>query len=160
EGRLGHLLPRHPSLRAPDGPRAVFGRELPGGRDRPDRERHAGAQPHGGERAAGRDPAPQENDASGPQPEIRRGDRGDRRDRQAGHVTTIDDSELAKKLLERGLLSADEYHEAESLRKSSGKPLQQILVESSMLSPVQLADAVAALQKRVRFCPECKGPVY
>ncbi|MBI3858323.1 MAG: serine/threonine protein kinase, partial [Planctomycetes bacterium] len=72
----------------------------------------------------------------------------------------IDDAALAKMLLERGLLAADEYHEAESLRKSTGKPLQEILVEKSMLSPVQLADAVAAFQKRVRFCPECKGPVY
>jgi serine/threonine protein kinase len=75
-------------------------------------------------------------------------------------VTKIDDEALAKMLLERGLLAADEYHQAESLRKASGRPLQDILVEKSMLSPVQLADAVAAFQKRVRFCPECKGPVY
>jgi len=75
-------------------------------------------------------------------------------------VTKIDDQALAKMLLERGLLAADEYHEAESLRQSTGKPLQEILVEKSMLSAVQLADAIAAFQKRVRFCPECKGPVY
>ena len=75
-------------------------------------------------------------------------------------MTNIDDEALAKLLLERGLLAADEYHEAESLRKSTGRRLQEILVEKSMLSPVQLADAVAAFQKRVRFCPECKGPVY
>jgi serine/threonine protein kinase len=75
-------------------------------------------------------------------------------------VTTIDDAALAKLLLERGLLAADEYHEAEALRSSTGKPLQEILVEKSMLSPAQLADALAAFQKRIRFCPECKGPVY
>ena len=75
-------------------------------------------------------------------------------------MTTIDDAALAKLLLERGLLAADEYHEAEALRSSTGKPLQEILVEKSMLSPAQLADALAAFQKRIRFCPECKGPVY
>jgi serine/threonine protein kinase len=75
-------------------------------------------------------------------------------------VTKIDDAALAKMLLERGLLAADEFHEAEALRSSTGKPLQEILVEKSMLSPAQLADALAAFNKRVRFCPECKGPVY
>ncbi len=75
-------------------------------------------------------------------------------------MSQIDDDALAKMLLERGLLAPEEFHEAQELRKASGKPLQQILVETSMLNPVQLQDAVAALQKRVRFCPECKGPVY
>ena len=75
-------------------------------------------------------------------------------------MTKIDDAALAKLLLERGLLAADEYHEAEALRTSTGKPLQEILVEKSMLSPAQLADALAAFQKKIRFCPECKGPVY
>lgn len=75
-------------------------------------------------------------------------------------MTKTDDDALGKMLLERGLLAPEEYHEAEALRKSTGKPLSEILVEKSMLSPVQLADAVAAFQKRVRFCPECKGPVY
>jgi serine/threonine protein kinase len=75
-------------------------------------------------------------------------------------MTKIDDDALGKMLLERGLLAADEFHEAESLRKSTGKPLGEILVEKAMLSSVQLADALAAFQKRVRFCPECKGPVY
>ena len=72
----------------------------------------------------------------------------------------IEDDVLGKMLLERGLLAPDEYHEAESLRQSTGKPLSEILVEQSMLSQVQLQDAVASMQKRVRFCPECKGPVY
>lgn len=75
-------------------------------------------------------------------------------------MTKIDDAALGRLLLERGLIAPDEFHEAETLRKSSGKPLSEILVEKSMLSPVQLQDALAALQKRVRFCPECKGPVY
>jgi serine/threonine protein kinase len=72
----------------------------------------------------------------------------------------IEDDALGKLLLERGLIAPDEYHEAESARKATGKPLSEILVEKSMLSPVQLQDAMASLQKRVRFCPECKGPVY
>jgi len=72
----------------------------------------------------------------------------------------IDDDALGRMLLERGLLAPDEFQEAEAIRKSSGKPLSEILVQKSMLSPVQLQDAVASFQKRVRFCPECKGPVY
>jgi serine/threonine protein kinase len=75
-------------------------------------------------------------------------------------MTKIDDDALGRMLLERGLLAPDEFQEAEALRKSSGKPLSDILVQKSMLSPVQLQDAVASFQKRVRFCPECKGPVY
>jgi len=72
----------------------------------------------------------------------------------------IDDDVLGKLLLERGLIAPDEYHEAESARKATGKPLSEILVEKSMLSQMQLQDAMASMQKRVRFCPECKGPVY
>src|SRR5258706_1552299 len=72
----------------------------------------------------------------------------------------IEDDPLGKLLLERGLIAPDEYHEAEEARKATGKPLAEILVEKSMLSSVQLQDAMAAFQKRVRFCPECKGPVY
>ena len=72
-------------------------------------------------------------------------------------MSALDDDALAKMLLERGLLAADEFHEAQELRKSTGKPLQQILLETSMLNPVQLQDAIASFQKRVRFCPECKG---
>jgi hypothetical protein len=75
-------------------------------------------------------------------------------------MSKLDDAALGKLLLERGLLAADEYQEAEEARKASGKPLAEILVEKAMLSPVQLQDALAAFQKRVRFCPECKGPVY
>jgi serine/threonine protein kinase len=75
-------------------------------------------------------------------------------------MTKIDDDALAKMLLERGLLLPEEYHEAQELRRSTGKPLADILVERSILNPVQLQDAMAAFQKRVRFCPECKGPVY
>jgi serine/threonine protein kinase len=72
----------------------------------------------------------------------------------------VDDEALAKMLLERGLLAPDEFQEAETVRKATGKPLSEILVEKSMLSAVQVQDAVASLQKRIRFCPECKGPVY
>jgi serine/threonine protein kinase len=75
-------------------------------------------------------------------------------------MSPIDDDALAKMLLERGLLAPEEFHEAQELRKTLGKPLPEILVEKSMLNPVQLQDAMAALQKRVRFCPECKGPVF
>ena len=35
----------------------------------------------------------------------------------------IEDDAMGKLLLERGLIAPDEYHEAESLRKSTGKPL-------------------------------------
>ncbi|HZE99081.1 MAG TPA: protein kinase [Planctomycetota bacterium] len=75
-------------------------------------------------------------------------------------MTKMDDDALGKLLLERGLLASDEYQEAMSAHRSTGKPLAEVLVEKSMLSPIQLQDALAAFQKRVRFCPECKGPVY
>src|SRR5258708_30448495 len=75
-------------------------------------------------------------------------------------MTKIEDDALGRLLLERGLIAPDEFHEAETLRKSTGKPLSEILVEKAMLSPVQLQDAMASFQKRIRFCPECKGPVY
>jgi serine/threonine protein kinase len=71
-----------------------------------------------------------------------------------------DDLELGKLLLERGLLAQDEFDEAEAARKVSGQPLAEILVQKSFLSPVQLKDAIAALQKRVRFCPKCSSPVF
>ncbi len=71
-----------------------------------------------------------------------------------------DDTVLGKMLLDRGLLSPDEFEEAERERRESGRPLQEILVQKSFLSPAQMQDAVAALEKRVRFCPECKIPVF
>ncbi len=71
-----------------------------------------------------------------------------------------DDLSLGKLLQERGLLSPEEYVEAEAGVRASGKPLAEVVVEMSLLSPVQLQDALAALHKRVRFCPECKTPVY
>jgi serine/threonine protein kinase len=71
----------------------------------------------------------------------------------------VDDEALGKLLLDRGLLAPDEYEEAEKERRASGKPLSEILVRKSFLGPVQVQDAVAALQKQVRFCPECKVPV-
>jgi serine/threonine protein kinase len=72
----------------------------------------------------------------------------------------MDDATLGKLLLEKGLLAQDEYEEAEKERSATGKPLSAVLVEKRFLSPVQLQDAVASLQKRVRFCPECRVPVY
>jgi serine/threonine protein kinase len=74
-------------------------------------------------------------------------------------VSEADDA-LGKMLLERGLLAPDEYEEAERERKASKRPLAEILVEKAFLSAPQVRDAQAALEKRVRFCPECKGPVY
>jgi serine/threonine protein kinase len=70
------------------------------------------------------------------------------------------DEALAKLLLERGLLAPDEHEEAERERKASKRPLAEILVAKAFLSAPQVRDAQAALEKRVRFCPECKGPVY
>ncbi len=70
------------------------------------------------------------------------------------------DDALGRMLLERGLLAPDEYEEAERERKESKRPLADILVEKSFLSAPQVRDAQAALEKRVRFCPECKVPVF
>ncbi len=72
----------------------------------------------------------------------------------------VDDAALGKALLERGLLSREEYEDAERARLSSGRPLADILVEKAYLTAVQVQDAAAALQKRVRFCQKCKSPVY
>lgn len=73
---------------------------------------------------------------------------------------TIDDAALGKALLERGLLSREEYEDAEHARAASGRSLAEILVEKAYLSAVQVRDAVAALQKRIRYCPKCSAPVY
>jgi serine/threonine protein kinase len=71
-----------------------------------------------------------------------------------------DDASLGKMLQERGLLSPEELAEADAAVTASGKALSDVLVEKSLLSPVQVQDAVAAFHKRVRFCPECKVPVF
>ena len=73
---------------------------------------------------------------------------------------SVDDASLGKMLQERGLLSPEEFAEAEAARLATGKPLAEVLVLKSLLSPVQVTDAIAALNKRVRFCPECKVPVH
>jgi serine/threonine protein kinase len=62
---------------------------------------------------------------------------------------------LARALLERGLLSLEEFEDARAVRNATGRPLMGILVEKAYLSPAQLQDAVAALQSRVRFCTRC-----
>jgi serine/threonine protein kinase len=72
----------------------------------------------------------------------------------------VDDAALGKALLDRGLLSREEYEDAERARQASGRPLADILVEKSYLGRVQVQDAVAALEKRIRFCAKCNAPVY
>jgi serine/threonine protein kinase len=66
-----------------------------------------------------------------------------------------DDTALGQTLLERGLLTRVEFEDAESARRSSGRPLIGILIEKSYLSAAQIRDAIAALQNRVRFCARC-----
>ncbi len=73
---------------------------------------------------------------------------------------TVDDAVLGKTLLERGLLSREEYEDAERARQATGRPLSEILVEKSYLSAVQVQHAVEFLQKRIRYCPKCSVPVY
>jgi hypothetical protein len=70
------------------------------------------------------------------------------------------DEGLAKLLRERGLLSPEEQTEADDAVKATGKSLADILVEKSILSAIQVQDALAALHHRVRFCVECRVPVY
>jgi serine/threonine protein kinase len=72
----------------------------------------------------------------------------------------VDDAALGKVLQDRGLLSREEYEDAERARQASGRPLADILVEKSYLGQVQVQDAVAALEKRIRFCAQCNAPVY
>ncbi len=72
----------------------------------------------------------------------------------------MDDQSLARMLLERGLLTAEEFEDAEIARRMTGRPLADILVEKTYLSPVQMKDALACVQKRVRFCARCNVPVY
>jgi serine/threonine protein kinase len=72
----------------------------------------------------------------------------------------VNDEGLAKLLRDRGLLSPEEEAEASEAVKTTGKPLGDVLVEKSILSPIQVQDALAALHHRVRFCTECRVPVY
>ncbi len=73
---------------------------------------------------------------------------------------SADDAAFGKFLLDRGLLAPDEYEEAERERRASGRPLAEILIARKFLNPVQVAGAAAAMNRRVRFCPGCRGPVY
>lgn len=73
---------------------------------------------------------------------------------------TPEEDALAKLLLERGLLSPDEHEEALRGVKETSKPLAEVLVAKSLLTAPQVKDALAALQKQVRYCPECKAPVF
>jgi serine/threonine protein kinase len=70
------------------------------------------------------------------------------------------DEPLGKLLLDRGALSPEEFQEAAAAVQAGGRPLAEVLVEKLFLSSVQVQDAIAMLQKRVRFCVECKVPVY
>lgn len=70
-----------------------------------------------------------------------------------------DDTSLGMTLLERGLLTRDEYEDADAARRTSGRPLIGILIEKSYLSAAQIRDALTALQNRVRFCPRCEQRV-
>lgn len=72
----------------------------------------------------------------------------------------MEDEVLGKMLLERGLLTREEFETAEEARRASGRALGEILVEKRFLSRMQLEDAVAAIQKRVRFCARCSQAVY
>jgi serine/threonine protein kinase len=73
---------------------------------------------------------------------------------------SADDAAFGKFLLDRGLLAPEEYEEAERERRASGRPLAEILVARKYLNPVQVADAAAAMNRRVRFCASCRGPAY
>jgi len=73
---------------------------------------------------------------------------------------SVDGEALARLLLERGLLADDEHAEAVAAMKASGRPLADIVVEKKFLTAPQVNDAIAALQKQVRYCPQCKSPVY
>lgn len=72
----------------------------------------------------------------------------------------MDDETLGRMLLDRGVLLPEEYEDAEAARRATGRPLAEILVEKAYLSAVQLKDALAALEKRVKFCNRCNIPVY
>ena len=70
------------------------------------------------------------------------------------------DERVGKLLLEHGLLSPEEYEDAEAARKESNRPLSELLVEKNYLSEVQIQDALATLDKRVRFCQRCNMQVF
>ncbi|MBI2930527.1 MAG: serine/threonine protein kinase [Planctomycetes bacterium] len=72
----------------------------------------------------------------------------------------MDEAKLGRLLLERGLLSQEEYDDATRLSQATGRPLGAILVEKSYLSRVQVEDAIAVIEKRMRFCGRCNIAVY
>lgn len=72
----------------------------------------------------------------------------------------MNDEVLAKVLLERGLLTSEELESAQEIRRGSKRPLGEILVERNFLHRVQLEDAIAALEKRGRYCERCRSSVY
>jgi len=71
-----------------------------------------------------------------------------------------DAPDLGRTLLDRGLITKEEHDEAVQAQKATGVPLADIFVQKSFLSRLQVEDALAALDKRVRTCPRCNQPVY
>jgi len=72
---------------------------------------------------------------------------------------TPHDENLARLLLERGLLTPEEHMDAVAACRQSRRPLPEVLVEKAYLDRVQIDSAVAALQSRIRFCAACRKPV-
>ncbi len=70
---------------------------------------------------------------------------------------SLDDEKLGRLLHDRGLLTEEEYEDAMQTRASSGRSLAAILVEKPYLNRVQVEDAIANTEHRLRWCGKCNA---
>jgi serine/threonine protein kinase len=73
-------------------------------------------------------------------------------------MSTIDDL-AAEKLIEVGLLAAEQRDQARHEAAATGRPLGDVLVALGYVDAAQMENARAAASDRVRFCARCGTPV-
>jgi len=70
------------------------------------------------------------------------------------------DPDVGRLLLDRGLITPAEYEAAVGEHRRSGRPVEQILVEESIVSRGQIEDAIESSVRRGIFCVHCDTTVY
>jgi serine/threonine protein kinase len=71
----------------------------------------------------------------------------------------MDEETIGRMLVDRGLLTPEELEEALGVCASTGRALAAAVVELRLIDRVQLEDALALLERRVRFCARCCASV-
>jgi serine/threonine protein kinase len=70
------------------------------------------------------------------------------------------DPDIGRLLLDRGLITPSEYEAVVAEHRASGRPVDEILVEHSIVSRGQIEDAIESAVRRGIFCAHCETTVY